>query len=93
MDASGFTQEVEDGRIDRNDAFPIAFSDVAKEHRLGIDGGDGKFGRFADAKSATVHHRDTSTIDRMFDGGDESATLVVRLRNRKMKSSGSGDFF
>ena len=93
MNLPCFTQEVEDGRIDRNDAFPIAFSDAAKEHRLGIDGDDGKFGCFADAKAASVHHRGTGTIDRKLNGGEKRAALVVRFRNGKPELSGNGDFF
>lgn len=88
-----FTQEFENVGVDRNDAFPIAFSDVTKEHCLGIDGGYGKCGRFADAKSAGVHYRGTGTMDRMLNGGEESAALVVRFRNRKPELPGSCDFF
>jgi len=93
MNLPCFTQQGQEGRADWNDTFPIAFADVAQEHRLGINGGDGKLGRFADAQSAGIHHRGTGSINRMLDGSDQTLTLVVGLGNRQPEAQRQFDFF
>jgi len=71
----------------------VALADDPQEHLFGIDGGDGKRDGFADAHAGGVDQPETAAIDRLLEGRDQAAALLVASDIRKALAFGLADFF
>ena len=71
----------------------VAFADDPQEHLLGIDGGDGQFDGFADPQAAGVDEGETAAVDRLADGGDQAAAVLVAADVGQALAKGLADFF
>jgi hypothetical protein len=73
--------------------FLVAFADDPQEHLLGIDGGNGQFNAFAEPQTAGVDEGEAAAVDRLTDGGNQAAAVLVTAQVGKALAKGQADFF
>ncbi len=71
----------------------VAFADDPQEHLLGIDGGNRQFNGFAEPQATGVDEGETAAVDRLPDGGNQAAAVLVAADVGKALAKGQADFF
>ena len=93
MDLPDLAEHEQDRHGQRQGALPVAFADHPQEHLLGVDGGDGQFDGFTDPQAAGVDQGETAAVDRLVEGGDQTAAVLVAADVGQALAQGRADFF
>ena len=93
MDLPDLAEHDKDGLGQGQGAFLVAFADHPQEHLFRIDGGNGQFDGFADPQTAGVDQRETAAIDRLVDGRNQAAAILVASDVGQPFAKGLADFF
>ena len=83
----------EDGIGQREDTLLVPLADDVQDHLLGVDRGDGQRDRLVDPQAVGVHERETAANDRLLEGRQEAATVLVTADRRQALAAWPADFF
>ena len=93
MDLPDLAEHEQDGHGQGQGPLSVAFADDPQEHPLGVDRGNGQGDGFADPQAAGVDQGETAAVDRLVEGGDQTAAVLVAADVGQAPAQGWADFF
>ena len=86
-------EHLEDRFGQRENPLLVSLADDTQNHLLGVDRGDGERDRLVDPQAISVDEGKAATIDRLFQGGDQAAAVLVAAHVGQPLPAWLADFF